>query len=73
MMKFAMKAAAVCGAAAMIAAVPDIAAAQFGGGSGMGTGGLTKAGSAPEINALSGLAALAVVGAAVALIRERSK
>ena len=29
--------------------------------------------SVPEIDALSGLAALAVVGAAVALIRERSK
>lgn len=28
---------------------------------------------APEIDALSGIAALAVVGAAVALIRERSK
>lgn len=27
----------------------------------------------PEIDALSGLAALAVVGAAVALVRERSK
>ena len=27
----------------------------------------------PEIDALSGIAALAVVGAAVALIRERSK
>ena len=30
-------------------------------------------GGVPEIDALSGLAALAVVGAAVALIRERSK
>ena len=30
-------------------------------------------GNVPEIDALSGLAALAVVGAAVALIRERSK
>lgn len=28
---------------------------------------------APEIDALSGIAALAVVGAAVALVRERSK
>ena len=27
----------------------------------------------PEIDALSGIAALAVVGAAVALVRERSK
>lgn len=29
--------------------------------------------SVPEIDALSGVAALAVVGAAVALVRERSK
>lgn len=30
-------------------------------------------GSVPEIDALAGVAAIAVVGAAVALIRERSK
>ncbi|MEM1159492.1 MAG: hypothetical protein AAGJ28_01040 [Pseudomonadota bacterium] len=35
--------------------------------------GNAKGGVVPEIDALSGLAALAVVGAAVALIRERSK
>lgn len=70
MMKIAMSALTVFGIAAVILAVPDVASA-IGSGTGSGTGG-TK-GQVPEIDALSGLAALAVVGAAVALVRERSK
>jgi len=55
-------------AISMLIAMPALA------GSAKGTGGGTGTGTAvPEIDALAGLAAVAVVGTAVALIWERRK
>lgn len=61
--------------AAVVTSLPQFALAGISdlSGSSCSTGGTSKCHPVPEIDALSGLAAVAVVGAAVALIRERSK